>query len=112
MLHREPDNKGIIDWRQISGLNQHGEYNVEISEDEAYSLALEIKAFEEEVLSHEISYLVYTGRYFLNNGLRNVRKRFDDGLRSAREGGAIEVMVFSDGTYDRWMIRAGIPIQI
>lgn len=112
LLHREPDDQGTVDWRQISGLNLHGEYNVEIPEDEAYSLALEIKAFEEDVLSREISYLTCTGQYFLDNGLRNVRKRFDDGLRSAREGGAIEVMVFSDGKYDRWVIQAGISIQI
>ncbi|OPZ42733.1 MAG: Flagellin N-methylase [Euryarchaeota archaeon ADurb.BinA087] len=111
LLHREPDDKGTIDWRQISGLNLHGEYNMEISEKEAYSLALKIKVFEEDVLSHEIAYLAYTGRYFLDNGLRNVRKRFDDGLRSAWDGGVIEVMVFLNSGYDRWMIREGIPIQ-
>lgn len=111
MLHREQDDRGTLDWRQISGLNQHGEYHSDISEDRAHSLALEIKAFEEEVLSHEIRYLAYTGRYFLDNCLRNVRKRYDDGLRSAVEGGEIQIMVFSNGMFDRWVIRAGIPTQ-
>src|SRR5690606_18027657 len=28
MLHREPDAHGTIDWRQIGGLDEHGDYNV------------------------------------------------------------------------------------
>ena len=32
MLHREPDEHRNIDWRQFSGLDQHGEYGAVISD--------------------------------------------------------------------------------
>ncbi|MCE5297989.1 MAG: YkgJ family cysteine cluster protein [Methanoregulaceae archaeon] len=111
MLHQEPDEEGNVDWRQISGLDQHGTYHAPISEEEAVNHALETKAFEEAVLIHEIAYLEYTGQYFLEHGLRNVRKKYDDGLRLSREGVEIEVMVYFQGTFERWMIKAGTTLQ-
>ena len=111
MLHQEPDEKGNVDWRQISGLDQHGGYNITISGEEAMHHALETKTFEEAVLIREIAYLEYSGRYFLEHGLRHVRKRYDDGLRLSRQGAAIEVMVYFQGTYERWVIKAGTAVQ-
>jgi hypothetical protein len=111
MLHQEPDEEGNVDWRQISGLDQHGTYHTPISEEEAVHHALETKSFEEAVLAHEIAYLEYTGQYFLEHGLRNVRKRYDDGLRLSREGVEIEVMVYFRGTFERWVIQAGTAVQ-
>ena len=46
MLHREPDAAGTVDWRQISGLNQHGEYDAGIGDDEALTIARETKEYE------------------------------------------------------------------
>jgi hypothetical protein len=111
MLHQEPDEKGNVDWRQISGLDQHGEYHTTISREDALQSALETKIFEEAALAHEIACLEYTGRYFLRHGLRHVRKRYDDGLRLAREGAEIEVMVYLKETFERWVIKAGIAVQ-
>jgi hypothetical protein len=111
MLHKEPDEEGNIQWRQISGLDQHGEYHADISREGAIGHALETKLFEEAAITREIDYLEYTGRYFLEQGLRNVRKKYDDGLRSAREGAEIEIMVYFRGTFDRWMIKAGTAVQ-
>jgi hypothetical protein len=111
MLHKEPDEEGNVDWRQISGLDQHGAYHTTISGEEAVHLALETKSFEQAVLTREIAYLEYTGQYFLQHGLRHVRKKFDDGLRLSREGAKIEVMVYFQGTFERWVIKAGTEAQ-
>jgi uncharacterized protein len=111
MLHQEPDEKGNVDWRQISGLDQHGDYHTPISSEDALGCALETKIFEEATLAREIAYLEDTGKYFLEHGLRHVRKRYDDGLRLAREGAEIEVMVYFQGTFERWVITDRTAVQ-
>jgi hypothetical protein len=107
MLHKEPDERGYVDWRQISGLDRHGEYHIPISGEDALQSAIETKRFEEAVIDREISYLECTGEYFLQHGLRHVRKKYDDGLRLARQGVDIEVMVYFQGAFERWVINAG-----
>jgi len=113
MLHREPDEDGIIDWRQISGLNEHGEYHTEISREQALSLARETKQFEEAVLDHAIAFLEYTGDYFSRLGLRHVRKVYDDRLRAYRQGAVLEVLVYHRGRFEPWQVTAGksVPVQ-
>jgi hypothetical protein len=111
MLHQEPDEGGSVDWRQISGLDQHGAYHCPISGEEALRLAIETKSFEEAVLAREIAYLEYTGQYFLEHGLRHVRKRYDDGLQRSQQGAEIEVMVYFRGSFERWVIKAGTAIE-
>ena len=111
MLHQEPDEKGNVDWRQISGLDQHGEYHTTISREDALQRALETKIFEKAVLAREIAYLECTGKYFLLHGLRNVRKKYDAGLRLAMEGAEIDVMVYFQGSFERWTIKAGTAVQ-
>ena len=43
MLHRERDELGKLDWRQIAGLNEHGEYNTEIPDVLCQDAAAETK---------------------------------------------------------------------
>jgi hypothetical protein len=43
MLHREADEHGDVDWRQFSGLDQHGEYDAEIPDDMSLDHARETK---------------------------------------------------------------------
>jgi uncharacterized protein len=111
MLHQEPDEEGNVDWRQISGLDQHGEYHTSINGEDALRIAIETKIFEGAALAREIAYLEYTGKYFFSNGLRHIRKKYDDGLRRAREGEEIEVMVYFQGTFERWVIKARTAVQ-
>ena len=98
--------RGMLTWRQISGLDQHGEYHTSITGENALRIAIETKIFEEAALAGEIAYLEYTGKYFLCNGLRHVRKKYDDGLRRASEGDEIEVMVYFQGTFEPWIIKS------
>jgi hypothetical protein len=112
MLHKEPDEKGNVGWRQISGLDRHGEYHTHLSGEEALQSATETKRFEEAVLDREIAYLEYVGEYFLQHGLRHVRKKYDDGLRLARQGADIEVMVYFQGAFERRVIKAGTALHM
>jgi len=107
MLHRETDETGNMDWRQISGLDLHGEYHVSISREDAVRIARETREFEDAILTFEIAFLTFTGRYFRERGLRHVRKMYDDGMRRARQGGEIAVMVYHRNHFERWHVRAG-----
>lgn len=107
MLHREPDERGTTDWRQISGLDQHGSYHHPVPGAEARECAIATKAFEEAVIRQEMAYLVTIAEYFSDHGLRNVRKRYDDGLRMAGQGGAFRVLVYSSGGFEPWVVTPG-----
>ena len=105
MLHREPDNHGVIDWRQFSGLDQHGEYGSVIPDEEALDLARETKEYENAFLTQEIRFLEFMQDYFSRQRLRHVQKVYDDQLRRFNRGADITVMVFYDGLLNRHRIR-------
>ncbi|NTV00808.1 MAG: YkgJ family cysteine cluster protein, partial [Methanoregulaceae archaeon] len=104
MLHREADETGVSDWRQISGLDQHGTYHADITGEEARQIAGEIKVFEDRVLLQEISFLEMMSLYFSMRNLRHVRKKLDDQVRKLREGSPITVMVYHSGSFERWRV--------
>lgn len=74
MLHREPDEKGKIDWRQISGLNEHGDYHEDIPPEKCIAIAREVKEYENAILTQEISFLEFLQDYFSRRHLRHVQK--------------------------------------
>jgi len=104
MLHREADEKGSIDWRQFSGLDQHGEYNSAIPEDESLDLARETKEYENAFLTQEIRFLEFMRDYFSCHRLRHVQKVYDDGMRRFKKGEEITVMVYYDGFLEQHRI--------
>jgi Fe-S-cluster containining protein len=95
MLHREPDENGAIDWRQISGLNLHGTYHAGIGPEEAMRIAAETKSYESAFLEHEIAFFECADRYFAGHGLRHVKRTYDMEMRRFRNGEEIEVRVFT-----------------
>jgi Fe-S-cluster containining protein len=105
MLHRETDGNGVFDWRQISGLDQHGIYHAEIPVKKAERMACTIKKFEDRVISQEVVFLEHIGRYFSEQKLRHVRKRYDDQLRKLKKGGTVAVMVFHSGGFEGWRVQ-------
>jgi Fe-S-cluster containining protein len=105
MLHREPDETGKVDWRQISGLNHHGEYGRVISEEESVDAARETKEYENAFLTQEIAFLECIQKHFTRNKLRHVQKIYDDRMRAFSKGGVIRVMVFYDGRFEEHLIR-------
>jgi Fe-S-cluster containining protein len=106
MLHREPDEQGKIDWRQISGLDQHGEYNTEIPADLCQDAARETQEYEAACIRQEISFLEYVQDYFSKNRLRHVQKIYDDRMRAFARGEEIRVMVFYQGRLEEHRVRS------
>jgi len=105
MLHREPDETGKVDWRQISGLDLHGAYDQEIPETDALVIARETKEFENAFLAQEIAFLEFIEEYFSQNHLRHVQKIYDDRMRAFAKGYPIRIMVFCDGALEEHTIR-------
>lgn len=105
MLHREPDERGIVDWRQISGLNRHGTYHNEISFEESLAIARDVKAYEIAFLEQTIRFYEFACDHFAEHGLRHIRKVYDDRMRAFRKGEEIEVFVLWNGRLEPWRMR-------
>lgn len=103
MLHREPDDSGRVDWRQISGLNKHGQYNREIPPDQLNLIARDVIAFERAVLEHEIAFLEFTRSFFAKKGLRHVRKMYDTQVKRLAQGISVPVRVYFRRSFDQWI---------
>jgi uncharacterized protein len=106
MLHREPDEEGVVDWRQFSGLEHHGEYDAVIPDEESMATARETKEYENAFLTQEIRFLEYMQDYFTRHKLRHVQKVYDDRLRNFRKGRDITVRVFFDDNLEEHLIRS------
>jgi Fe-S-cluster containining protein len=98
MLHRELDESGKYSFRQISGLNLHGEYHVSISHDEAQKIADMVYAYEQAYIEHMIRFYQYMQTYFTDNNLRYSHHTYDRTMRSFQKGNTIEVLVFEVNT--------------
>jgi len=105
MLHREPDEKGKIDWRQFAGLDEHGEYHTEIPDGLGEEAAALTREYETACIRQEIAFLAYIRDYFSKNRLRHVQKIYDDRIREFARGGEIRIMVFCDGRLEEYHIR-------
>ena len=101
MLHREADENGTIDWRQISGLNVHGEYGAQISTEESLAIARETMEYEHAFLDHEISFLECVQDLFKRHNLRHVQKIYDAKLRQFLKGIPLTVMVYTEGHFEK-----------
>ena len=104
MLHRESDKRNKIEWRQISGIYQHGEYGVQISKEESLSIARETMEYEHGFLDHEIAFLECIQNLFTRHNLRHVQKIYDAKMRQYRQGFPITVMVYTDGHFEKYEV--------
>jgi len=105
MLHREPDERGNVDWRQISGLNEHGEYHEAMPPEESTSLARQVKEYENAILTQEISFLEFLQEYFSKHHLRHIQKVYDDRMRQFSKGETITVMVYYAGQLEEHRLK-------
>ncbi|MCG7849498.1 MAG: YkgJ family cysteine cluster protein [ANME-2 cluster archaeon] len=106
MLHREADESGNVDWRQVSGLDEHGCYHTEIGDVEAREIAKETKNYEKAFLEQEINFLKAINTHFTKNGLRHIQKVYDRQMRLYQKGGSIEVCVYYSGTFEKNVLPA------
>ena len=106
MLHREPDETGVVDWRQFDGLELHGEYGKELPEDGTTAIARETKEYENAFLTQEIELSrMSTGSTSPGTGSGTCRKYTDDRMRAWAKGGVIRVMVYYDGRFEEHLVR-------
>ncbi|MCQ1534317.1 YkgJ family cysteine cluster protein [Methanosarcina sp. KYL-1] len=106
MLHREADETGRVDWRQISGLNEHGSYHCDLSDSECESIARETKAYEEAYIRQIIGFLEAVDAHFTKNGLKHVQRTYDRRMRDFLKGGCeLEVFVYREGGFEKHLLR-------
>lgn len=101
MIHQEPDEDGIVDWRQISAPGEHGTYENQIDEKSAEEIHEETDRYERKYLEQEIAYRKALKTHFDKNGLRFVQRNHDKLMREYEKGktGEITVMVYHRGKF-------------
>ncbi len=108
MLHREPDEEGNIEFRQISGLDLHGSYHNEISEKMCEEILKSVKDYESGFLRQKLGFIKEIERYFKENNLRNSKQMYDRMMRQYQKGKAIEVYIFFQGRFEKEVISKQI----
>ncbi|MDD4497084.1 MAG: YkgJ family cysteine cluster protein [Methanosarcinaceae archaeon] len=102
MLHREADENGCVDWRQLSGLNEHGSYHSEMGGTECEALAEDTKVYEEAFLLQSIGFLETLKVHFKKYGLKHVQRIYDKQMRDFLKGDIdIEVFVYCEGGFEK-----------
>lgn len=105
MLHREVDEQGVKEFRQISGLNLHGEYNYPVKRKDAEEIARQTIEYEKEFLNKEIDFYRSILRHFENNGLKPVRRIYDLKMREFHQDIPVNIFVFSKGTFEKNTVK-------
>jgi uncharacterized protein len=109
MLHREADESGKVDWRQISGLNEHGSYHSELEDSECEAIARETRAYEEAYLRQMICFLEAVEVHFRKNDLKHVQKIYDHRMREFLKGGCeLEVFVYCEDRFEKHNLKPEI----
>lgn len=108
MLHREADATGTVDWRQISGLNEHGCYNTPIDKARCTQIARETRAYEAAFLDQEIRFWRALQDLFAREGLRYVRRTYDLLMQDFRKGAEVEVRVFHRGRFEPHLVTRAL----
>jgi len=99
MLHLEADEKGNVEWRQISGLNLHGCYHTAIDDEQCSEIAADIKRYERLFLEQKIAFFEKAKQHFRDKKLRHVQGVYDREMRKYKKGGEITVFVYYRGTF-------------
>src|SRR4030067_815298 len=97
MLHREPDEAGNFEFRQISGLDLHGSYHNEISHKSCKEILKSVKEYESGFQRQKLVFLKEIDKYFKDNNFRNSSQMYDRMMREFKKGKAIKVNVFLQG---------------
>ncbi|VVB86861.1 Putative zinc- or iron-chelating domain protein [uncultured archaeon] len=97
MLHREEDEDGNMDWRQIGGLDKHGLYHSEIDENTCREIARSVKNYEIAFLRQKLAFLHKVEEHFRKSGLRHSQQMYDRMMREFNKGKETDVYVFFMG---------------
>ena len=108
MLHREEDEAGEVERRQIGGLNRHGYYHSEIDDAECMRMWEEVSDYEAGFLKQEIAFLEAVRAHFEASGLKHSPMAYDRQMRIFERGGKVHVNVFYKGQFVSRMSRRRI----
>jgi Fe-S-cluster containining protein len=97
MLHREPDENGNIEFRQIGGLNAHGLYHSDIDDETCKEIVRQVKKYESDFLGQKLRFLSTIKEHFKEHALRHSQQMYDRMMREYEKGKEIEVYVFIRG---------------
>lgn len=101
MLHREPDEDGNIEFRQIGGLNEHGLYHSDIDNEMCKEIVRQVKSYETDFLRQRLRFLNAIEEHFKRHALRHSRQMYDRMMREYENGKEIEVYVFFQGGFEK-----------
>ncbi|HEY9207336.1 MAG TPA: YkgJ family cysteine cluster protein [Candidatus Methanoperedens sp.] len=104
MLNREADENGVVEWRQIGGLDQHGLYNSDIDDETCKDIVREVKKYELGFLEQKIRFLHAIKELFGKYALKHSRRMYDSKMRDFGKGEKIEVHVFFKGKFVKEII--------
>jgi Fe-S-cluster containining protein len=104
MLHREPDDDGNIDFRQIGGLDEHGLYHNEIDEKTCTEILKTVKEYESGFLRQQLKFIEEIETYFKEKNLNKSQQMYDRMMRLYQKGKAIEVYVFYQEKFEKEVI--------
>lgn len=108
MLHREADEDGNIEWRQIGGLDEHGLYHSELDEENIKKIQIDVKKYELLFLRQKLSFTCKIKDHFGKNGLKHSQQIYDRKMREIRKGKEVEVYVFFKGELKKEIISKQI----
>ena len=108
MLHKEKDEEGNIDFREICGLNEHGLYHNDIEEKSLKEIVMEVKKYETGFLEQKLRYLRKIKEHYQKNNLRNSRQMFDQKMREFERGKEVEVFVFFQDILEKEIVSKQI----
>ena len=111
MLHREPDEEGIVDFRQVAGLNRHGLYHNDISEETCKEILKSVKKYESDFLRKKCWFIREIEKHFKKHNLKQSRQMYDRKMREYAQCKDIEVYVFFRGTFKKEIISKHIINQ-
>jgi Fe-S-cluster containining protein len=99
MIHRETDKNETFDWREISGLNEHGFYETEIKTERAKDIFDETFTYEKGYIEQEKEFLKAITAYFEKNKLKHIPKIHAERLRDYEKGKEVTVLVYYNGAF-------------
>lgn len=105
MIHYEADEDGQYDWREISGLNEHGLYGAKINDKEAGEIFEDVKKYEAGYLLQEKVFLKALSAHFEKNKLKHIPKIFDTRIRDFEKGEEVTVFVYHGGVFKEHKTR-------
>lgn len=105
MLRRGTDSTGSIAWKKFARKDVHGEYDQSLSLEACFTLAREIKEYENAFLTQQIAFLETIHEYFAAHDLRHDPLMHEQRREQYLQGKMVNVKVFHEGELELRRIK-------